>query len=100
MALNEPGEHNDPRVTNATLLLELRHLTDLMKDHAKRDERIWETYGARLGSLEIGQTQRQEQIGTLKSEVDRLRVKSDTWNILNSLGAVIAGVFAGLGWGK
>jgi len=50
--------------------------------------------------LELGQTERREQIGTLRGEVERLRSKSDTWNILNSLGAVIAGVFAGLGWGK
>jgi hypothetical protein len=102
MASAQSGEHGngDQRVTNALIAHKIDTLTELLKEHISRDERVWETHGQRLSALEIGQTKREEQITTLRGEVEKLRTKSDSWNWINSILAIIAGIMARIGWNQ
>ncbi len=102
MATANPGEHGngDQRVTNALIAHKIDALTELVKEHISRDERVWQEHDGRLRSLEAGQTERKIRIDNLEGEVNRLRAKSDTWNFANSVATAIAGILAYIGWGK
>lgn len=51
-------------------------------------------HDGRLSLLEQGQSARINQIATLRADVDALEKKSETWSVLNSIGALVAGVLA------
>ncbi|GAP07132.1 hypothetical protein ATHL_02000 [Anaerolinea thermolimosa] len=51
--------------------------------------KIVEDTDRRLRSVEIDKSAIQNEVDTLSDEVERLRVKSDTWSTINSIGIAL-----------
>jgi len=60
----------------------VNNIIEILKQYAPLEERV--------RKLENATT----EIPTLKDEVNKLRGKSDTWNIFNSIGVAIAGLIS------
>ena len=87
------------RVTLAVISSQLREIERRLERIESCQEKQNEDHIRRINALETGQATRIQQINVLTEDVKNLERKSDTWSILNSIGAIIAAVIAGLGLG-
>lgn len=87
------------KVTLAVISAQLREIERRLERIESCQEKQNADHGSRISNLETGQATRNQQILVLTEDVKSLERKSDTWSILNSMGAIIAAVIAGLGLG-
>lgn len=87
------------KVTLAVISAQLREIERRLERIEMCQEKQNADHGSRISNLETGQATRNQQILVLTEDVKSLERKSDTWSILNSMGAIIAAVIAGLGLG-
>lgn len=87
------------KVTLAVISAQLREIERRLERIETCQEKQNADHERRISNLETGQATRNQQILVLTEDVKSLERKSDTWSILNSMGAIIAAVIAGLGLG-
>ena len=91
------GDPNEGRVTLAVIRRDIDGISARLEEmiHEIREDR--KCTEDRLRALETAGISRQERIETLREEVKSLRTKSDTWNLTNTAGAIIAAIIGALG---
>ena len=77
------GSVNSRRVSNESILTEIKYI---QRDIGSLDTKF-QKFEERFRDIP-------HQVETLEKEQGKLRVKSDGWNVLNSLGVFIAGIIA------
>lgn len=54
----------------------------------------------RINQLEIGQSERRTSISDMKNDIANLEKKSESWSLINTLGAIVAGIIGAIGISK
>ena len=75
----EANDNGNSKVTLAVILNEIKHLQDNVSD-------------MKDGLKELSGIP--QRVATLEKEQEKLRSKSDAWNVLNSVGVFFAGLVA------
>ncbi len=82
------------RVTLALLGQKLDSLALMEKDHYKDLKESIEKQGACITVLQTDRAAETVKIAELRTDVEKLEKKSDTWSILNSFAIGLAAIFA------
>lgn len=85
-------DHGNGRVTLAVVKKEIEHLTSGVKELTDEVRKTNQAYDGRLRDLETSCAATDVCIKDIRADVTALEKKSDFWNLVNSLGATIAGI--------
>lgn len=88
---NQPQNRNQ-RVTLAVLQRDVHAVQDDVQSLRADVVRVLDNYGERIRSLEMNNARRETQEGVSVRDIDALKAQSRTWNIINSVGAILAGL--------
>jgi hypothetical protein len=84
------------RVTNALILQRL----EVMDEKIDNILDCQHEHGKRIHDSEVHQAANDELHKSIGKDISRLETKSNSWDLINTTGAVVSGILAGLGLGK